>query len=282
MNTSEWTVNEPKTFDVDSVTELKAGIVDGRVDILVHDEPTTRVEVSEVHGEPIEVTFNGGTLSVKHRPPLSRGLGRLGIKTLIGTSPEEYAVISIAVPSGTAVSLGTVNGDGLVCGTTRTSLDTVTGSVMADDTSGHLKVNTVSGEVIVRHHTGTFTAKSVSGEVTASGFLDSVRTNSVSGDVSLDLLGIPRDLGAKSVSGDLNVRLSEEVGIDLAATTASGTAMVNDRTFTSLGKISHTEGGTTEQTLTVRTNSVSGNVSIFHHPGATHRRRGEEQYGGAH
>jgi hypothetical protein len=281
MNTSEWTVSEPKTFDVDGVTELKAGIVDGRIDILVHDEPTTRVEVSEVRGEPIQVNFEGGALSVKHRPSLSRGLGRLGIKGLKTGSTDEYAVVSIAVPARTAVSLHTVNGDGLVCGTARTSLDTVTGSVMADDTSGHLNVNTVSGEVIVRHHTGTLAAKSVSGEVTASGFVDSIRTNSVSGDISVDLLGAPRDLVAKSVSGDLTVRLPEEIGIDLAAATASGTAMVNDRRFSSLGKITHTEPGTTAQTFTMRTNSVSGNISVFHNPGTAHRHPGEEQYGGA-
>ncbi|WP_026820290.1 DUF4097 family beta strand repeat-containing protein [Arthrobacter castelli] len=281
MKTSEWTISEPETFDVDEVTELKAGIVDGRIDILVHDSPQTRVEVSEVSGEPIEVSFEGGTLKLKHRPPLSKGLGRLGIKGIRTGSADEYAVVSIAVPEGTAVSMDTVNGDGLVCGTSRTSLDTVTGSIMADDTSGHLTVNTVSGEAIVRHHTGTLASKSVSGEVTASGFLDNIRINTVSGDISLDVLGTARDLGAKSVSGDLTVRLPEELGIDLSAATASGTAMVDDLKFSSLGKITHTEPGTGPHTFTVRTNSVSGNIALFHAPGAGHRQPGEGHRGGA-
>lgn len=281
MNTSEWTVNEAKSFDVDGVTELKAGIVDGRIDILVHDSATTRVEVSQVRGEPIQVSFDGGTLRLSHRPQLAKGLGLLGIKGLSTGSSEEYAVVSIAVPEGTAVSLHTVNGDGMACGTARTSLDTVTGSIMADDTSGHLNINTVSGEAIVRHHTGTLAAKSVSGEVTASGFLDNIRLNTVSGDISLDLLGTAKDLVSKSVSGDLTVRLPEELGIDLAAATATGKATVNDLRFSSLGKISHTEPGTGPGTLTVRTNSVSGNISVFHGSGTGGRRPGEEQFGGS-
>ncbi|GAB3525571.1 DUF4097 family beta strand repeat-containing protein [Arthrobacter monumenti] len=281
MNASEWIIDEPQTIDVDDVTNVKASIVDGRVDILVHDEPTTRVEISEVAGQPIEVTYESGILELKHQSPLGRGLGRLGIKGIMTSGADEYSVVSIAVPEGTTVSLHTVNGDGLVCGTPGTSLDTVTGSVMADDTSGHLNVNTVSGAVIVRHHTGTLAAKSVSGEVTASGFLESIRVNSVSGDTSLDLLGTPRDLVAKTVSGDLTVRLSSDVGIDLAANSASGTATVNDRKFSRRGKNEHTEPGTTERMCTIRTHSVSGNVAVFHHSGTGHRQPGEEQYGDA-
>lgn len=277
MNTSEWTVNEPQTIDVDGVRDIRAAVVDGRADILVHEEATTHVEVSEVHGAPIAITFEDGVLNIRHRPPFSRG----PLKGLVTGTAEEYAVISVAVPAGTAVSLHTVNGDGLVCGTTRTSLDTVTGSVMADDTTGHLTAKTVSGEVIVRHHTGTLVAKSVSGEVTASGFLDSIRTNSVSGNISIDVLGSPRDLGAKSVSGDLTVQLPDEVAIDLAATTASGTATVNDRKLSGRGKIVHSEAGTSPQTFTMRTNSVSGNVVVFHRPRSGPRQPGAEQYGGA-
>ncbi len=281
MSGSVWTVSEPQTIDVDNVSDLTASIVGGRVDILVHDEPVTRVEISEVSGQPIEVSQYGGKLDLKHHPAQGRGPGRFGIKGLVIGSSEEYAVISIAVPEGTAVALRTVNGDGLVCGTDRTSLDTVKGSVMADDTSGHLNVNTVSGEVIVRHHTGTLAAKSVSGEVTASGFLESVRTNSVSGDVNLDLLGTPKDLVAKCVSGDLTVRLSGEVGIGLTAATTSGTTTVNDRKFPSRGKTTHNEPGRSAHTLTMRADSVSGNVSVFQHSDAGHRTPGEEQYGGA-
>lgn len=280
MSESAWTIDEPQTIDLDNVSDLTASIIDGRVDILVHDEPVTRVEISELSGQPIEVSQHGGKLELKHRPAPGRA-GRLGIKGLVVGSSEEYAVISIAVPEGTAVALHTVKGDGLVCGTDRTSLDTVKGSVMADHTSGHLNINTVSGEVIVRHHTGTLAAKSVSGEVTASGFLESVRTNSVSGDINLDLLGTPRDLVAKCVSGDLTVRLSGEVGIDLTAATMSGTATVNDRRYPSRGKTVHNEPGTSAHTFTMRADSVSGNVSVFHHPEASHRPPREEQYGGA-
>lgn len=281
MSESQWTISEPQTLDVDDVTELKASIIDGRVDILVHDEPTTRVEISEVAGQPVEVTCRSGTLELKHQPALGRGLGRLGLKGLVTDATQEYAVISIAVPAETAVSLHTVRGDDLVCGAARTSLDTVTGSVMADDTVGHLNINTVGGEVIVRHHGGTLAAKSVSGEVTASGLLESIRVNSVSGDTTLDLLGIPKVLAATTVSGDLTVRVPEEVGIDIKSDSVTGNATINDRKFSGRGKSTHTETGTSAQMFTIRTNSVSGNVAVFHHRGTAHTQHGEDQYGGA-
>ncbi|GAA4364478.1 hypothetical protein [Paeniglutamicibacter cryotolerans] len=111
----------------------------------------------------------------------------------------------------------------MVSGTSgHTRLKTVSGSLLADATAGTLSVDTVSGEIITRNHRGHFAAKSVSGEVTASGELESVRASTVSGNFSFDIGGTPVDLVSKSVSGDLTVRIPEGLGIDLVATSTSG------------------------------------------------------------
>ncbi|NJC22864.1 hypothetical protein BJ994_001940 [Arthrobacter pigmenti] len=265
MEQQQWQIGSPQTLELDDVRSIKAGIIAGRVDILVHDEPVTRIEVSEVHGEPIDLTLNDGVLELVHTPGSARG-GWLGFTGQIVTGrTKEAAVISIAVPEGTAVALRTVSGDGLACGTRETTLDTVSGSIMADDTTGTLRVSTVSGEAIVRHHSGHLVAKTVSGEVTASGYCESIRTNSVSGGITLDLLGDPGDLVAKTVSGDLTVRLSGEVGVDVSATSVSGSLTVNDQKFTARGNHTHREAGSTGSVLTVRASSVSGDIAIFHH-----------------
>lgn len=264
MEQNRWEIASPQTLEFDDVRFIKAGIIAGRVDVLVHDEPVTRIEVSEVEGQPIEITLNAGGLELVHTNDASRSGWLAFTGQIISGKPKEIAVVSIAVPEGTVVALRTVSGDGLACGTLDTTLDTVSGSIMADDTSGTLRVSTVSGEAIVRHHSGHLVAKTVSGEVTASGYCESVRTNSVSGEVTLDLLGQPRDLSARSVSGDLTIRLSSEVGIDVSATSVSGALTVNDQKFSGRGKNRHVERGSTDSILTVRANSVSGDVAVFH------------------
>lgn len=267
MEQQRWQVSSPQVLEFDDVRALKVGIIAGRVDILVHDDPVSRVEVSEVEGQPIELTLKEGVLEVVHSSNTSRGW--LNFRdVVISGRPREVSVISIAVPSGTSVALRTVSGDGLACGSTDTTLDTVSGSVMADDTNGELKVSTVSGEAIVRHHSGTLEARTVSGEVTASGYCDSVRTNSVSGSISLDLLGDPQQLDARTVSGDLTVRVSPEVGVEVSTASISGSLVINNHRFSGRGRQSHHfEPGSTDAKLQMRANSVSGNVAILHrHP----------------
>lgn len=272
MEKMHWAVSSEKMLELDGVHSVRTEIIAGRVDILVHDEPITRIEVSEVEGQPVDISLVAGSLEIKQDTGAARGA--LGLPMRLRSAPQKNtAVISVAVPKGTSAALRTVNGDGLVCGTCNTSLDTVSGSLMADDTSGALKINTVSGEAIIRQHSGHLVVRTVSGEVTASGYCDNIRANSVSGEITLDLLGEPKDLVAKTVSGDLTVRLPHEMGIDALAVSLSGSLTVNDHRVGVRGTNKHVEPGEAGPTLTVRAHSVSGNVAIFqaHHiSGADH------------
>jgi hypothetical protein len=264
MTENSWTVTGPQTIDVDGVSSLRLGIVRGRFDIVTHDEDVARIEVSEVHGDPLAVTVVGGRLEVRHQLHGPQGW----FKNLMGSvnnSSNNSAVISIAVPAGVDVEAGTVSGDGLVSGITgHTRLNTVSGSVMSDRTSGDLHVNTVSGEVIARNHSGVLTAKSVSGEVTASGKFSNIRANTVSGDLSFDLQGFTHDFGANSVSGDVTIRLPHDVGVDIVANTASGAVVIDDQRYAQPGGRVQTIAGPDTKLMLVRTNSLSGKTSIFH------------------
>lgn len=264
MPENTWTVTGPRTIDVDGVRSLKLGIIRGRFDIVTHDDEVTRVEVSEIHGDPLTVTLVNGRLEVRHQLHGAQGW----FKNLMGTvnnNSSNSVVISIALPSGVEVEAGTVSGDGLVSGISgHTKLNTVSGSVMADGTSGELQVNTVSGEVIARNHEGVLTAKSVSGEVTASGLFTNIRANTVSGDMSFDLHGFTHDFGANSVSGDLTVRVPSDVGVDIVAKSASGAVVIDDQKYTQPGGKVQTIAGPDAHLMVVRTNSVSGKTSIIH------------------
>lgn len=264
MSEELWTVTGPQTIDVDDVRSLKLGIVKGRFDVMTHGQPSVRVEISEITGDPLTVTLVDGRLEVRHQLQGPQGWFRNLMGTVNNTSTNSV-VVGIALPPGVDVEAGTVSGDGLVSGISgRTRLNTVSGSVMADGTSGELHVNTVSGEVIVRNHDGVLTAKSVSGEVTASGKFKNVRASTVSGDLSFDLQDYTNDLGANSVSGDLTIRLPHDVGLDIVAKSASGTVVIDDQMYAQPGSNVHTIVGPDEKLMLVRTNTVSGKTYIMH------------------
>jgi DUF4097 and DUF4098 domain-containing protein YvlB len=264
MAENSWTVTGPRTIDVDGVSSLKLGIVRGRFDIVTHEEDVARIEVSEVHGDPLSVSLVNARLEVRHQLHGAQGW----FKNLMGTvnnSSSNSVVISIALPAGVEVEAGTVTGDGMVSGISgHTRLNTVSGSVLADETSGALAVNTVSGEVIARNHRGVLTAKSVSGEVTASGEFSNIRANTVSGDLSFDLHGFTQDFGANSVSGDVTIRLPHDVGVDIIAKSATGAVVIDHQKYPQPGGTVQTIAGPDAKLMLVRTNSVSGKTSIFH------------------
>lgn len=264
MEENTWTVTAPRTIDVDGVRSLKLGIVRGRFDIVTHADDVARIEVSEIHGDPVTVTLINGRLEVRHQLHGAQGWFK-NLMSTVNNNSTNSVVISIALPAGVEVEAGTVSGDGLVSGISgHTRLNTVSGSVMADNTSGELHVNTVSGEVIARNHDGVLTAKSVSGEVTASGLFSNIRANTVSGDMSFDLHGFTRDFGANSVSGDLTIRVPHDVGVDIVAKSASGAVVIDDQRYIQPGGKIQTIAGPDAQLMVVRTNSVSGKTSILH------------------
>ncbi|MFE8884967.1 DUF4097 domain-containing protein [Pseudarthrobacter enclensis] len=266
MSEQSWTVTGPQAIDVDGVASLRLGMVRGRFDVVTHADPVTRIEISDVQGDPVAVSLTDGRLEVRHQLHGPQGWFR-NLMGAVSHNSENSAVISIAVPAGVEVEAGTVSGDGLVSGITgRTRLNTVSGSVIADHTAGELHINTVSGDVTARAHDGVLTAKSVSGKVTASGRLSHVRAHTVSGHLNFDLLGFTEDFGSNSVSGDLTIRLPHDIGVDIIAKSASGSVVINDQRYAQVGGKVETIAGPDRQLMLVRTNSVSGRTSIFHGP----------------
>ncbi|PYI39759.1 hypothetical protein CVS30_03580 [Arthrobacter psychrolactophilus] len=260
MSQEQWSINEPQTLELSHITEVKVALVKGRFDIVVTEGTTTTLEVSEVDGQPLEVSFSNGTLKVEHFNASN------WLQRLINFQQAATAVISIAVPAGALVTASTVNADGMVSGSARTTLRTVTGALLADATEGLLTVDTVSGEIIARDHRGTLVTKSVSGDVMASGELSDVRSSTVSGNISLDLHGGPTTLNAKSVSGDIMVRLPRTMGVRANATSASGTLLLDQDRFSNLGQNTAASIGPDTLRLDANTTTVSGGVTIVYGP----------------
>ncbi|HXD28438.1 MAG TPA: hypothetical protein VN621_06730 [Arthrobacter sp.] len=270
MDDGEWSIEAPRTIDIDGVLELNAECTAGRLDVLAHEEEFTRIEVTEVTGSPIRVALEDGVLVVRHRTTARGFLQRLlDSGTFTPGKLKDRCVATILVPAGTRVRASNAVGDCLVAGIgADVHAGTVAGSILVDETRGRLGIDTVSGEAIVRNHTGALASESVSGDVTASGTIDDATASSVTGELALDLLGTPRTVRVNTVSGSVRVRVPEGIGIDLEAQTVTGSVHLNDQSFHGVAKKLRVGDGPVAPRVAIHSEGVSGRVAVFNAPSA--------------
>lgn len=279
-----WSIDGPKVLDVggdgESVLALDVSLIGGHVDVVTHDDsPTARVEVTQVHGTPLEVTWDGSGLQVSHSPVAGglAGLGNLSelfgsgsaavlaaLKTRFTAFDHNVSRLSVSVPVGARVTVRTVSAGALVSGVgADVVVKTVSGSLMVDDVTGRTSITTVSGDVEARGLVGTTSVSSVSGAVTVSGSsLSAADLKTVSGDITLDLTNPTSVIATSSVSGDLTVR-APYAGYDVTASSVSGSVVAGDQRLdngrpTSKARLRAGDGG-----LAVTTKTVSGSVTLL-------------------
>ena len=266
----EWQIDGPKVLDIgdenETVSKLKLGLVAGRVDIVTHDDsPTARIEVHEVQGKPLLVTWDGSTLKVTHVKDKDGSLWD-SVK-LIGTDKgKRMARVSISVPAATHINASTVSAEALINGVRATvKANTVSGSLTLDDIVGNVNANTVSGEIECHALEGDFKGNSVSGALTVQGSrLSQISLNTVSGDIALDLTDGRAQIQSNSVSGDVTVRIPQGGGYDVGAHTASGHVVIDGKSVRGSGP--HQGGGQLsdgDKALVIKANSLSGNVVVL-------------------
>lgn len=267
MSADSWTVTGPQTIELDGVTTVDAHVVDGRLDVVAHDEPVVRVEVHSVEGRSLEVRLVDGRLVIEHESGLS-GWGSF-VKRFVDFGGKARADIHVAVPATTVVRLGTVRGEGLLAGTTAgASASTVSGSLLVSRTAGELKLNTVSGEVTVRDHVGDITSNTVSADVVVSGSADVVTSTSVSGDVTFDLVTQPRQVRVKTVSGNMLLRVPDDRAVEVSVQSVSGRVTLGGLQFTGGGgsKVTGGDRSAAPGTMQLRVAGVSGDVTVIGGP----------------
>jgi len=263
MAGESWVVGGPQIIEVEQVEALRVQLVGGRVDVVAHDEPTTRIEVHSVDGRPLEVTLDGGELRVGYQFTLGGWEGWL--EKFRNFRDKDRADVAIAVPRDVRTKLGTVSAEGLLAGIEEdASVSTVSGSLVTDGTRGRLSAHTVSGEIVVREHAGTLKLNTVSGDLSASGELSLVQANSVSGGLTLDVTGGSASVTASTVSGDVTLRLPQEQGVKLQAQSVSGRLVVDGEEYKGgkpgQRKVDVVRG---DGTCFVSANTVSGHVTVL-------------------
>jgi hypothetical protein len=280
-----WQVDGPKVIEVGSeghgVRRVKLGLIGGRVDVVAHDEPEGRLEVQSVHGRPLDVSWDGETLEISH--PHARWDGLLGslADKVRGEahSLDDTAELSLAVPPGVSLQIGTVSAEGLVVGLTgNVEVRTMSGTVTLDGVAGAVVARTVSGSVEARGQRGHMRMDSVSGSFTVqSSGAPSLSAKTVSGSLTVDAapavdaaaVGAAADAGAEvtvgfsSVSGGLVVRQVAGRGYDADLRSVSGRVVVGtERVQGDYGSVRHRRQDPAAS-LKVKASTVSGDITLL-------------------
>ncbi|WP_326699776.1 DUF4097 domain-containing protein [Streptomyces sp. NBC_01754] len=271
MPDSTCTVAEPQklTFD-DPVTALQVRVVGGTVNVVGTTEPTARLEVSEIEGPPLIVTLRDGTLTVAYEDLPWKGF----LSWLDRRYPRRRAVVSLAVPTGSAVEVGVIDAAAVVSGVQgRTELRGITGDTTLVSLSGTVRAETVSGSLEAQAVTGDLRFQSVSGDLTVvEGAGTSVRADSVSGHMMLDLdtSERPTDIRLTTVSGEIAIRLPHPADAEVEANTASGEVSnaFEDLRVSGLWGAKKITGKLGAGTGTLKATTVSGSIALLRRPPA--------------
>ncbi|MER5891194.1 DUF4097 family beta strand repeat-containing protein [Streptomyces sp. NPDC001941] len=264
-------VAEPTTLAFDEpVTALNVRVVNGMVNVVGTDSGSARLEVTEIDGPPLVVTYDAGTLTVAYDDLPWKGF----LKWLDRKGWRRHAVVTLAVPGAASVEVGVVGAGAVVSGVRgRTAVRGVSGDTTLVGLSGPVRTETVSGNVEAQNLTGDLGFHSVSGDLTViEGAGGSVRADSVSGDmvVDLDPGARPADIRLNSVSGEIAIRLAQPADARVEANTTSGAvsnAFDDLRVSGQWGakKITGTLGAGSGQ---LKATTVSGSIALLRRPPA--------------
>ena len=264
MSIEKWVIapGESQIIDLELVRKLKVSLIGGKVDVIAHDEPGARVEVTGVTGKDLKVEIDGDVLEIDH--PQLRWDNF--IEVFKGWAGSAKAQVSILAPRDVVLKLGMVSGDTLISGfTTDAKLSTVSGDLVLDSHEGDVELSSVSGEVSAGNHIGRITAHTVSGDIVATGDVKAFSADTISGDMILDVHGTPDKVDTNTVSGDLTVRFDAGSGARYRINSVTGKVLLDDTTIKGmLGKgFERVTGELSGRWLDLGANSVSGSISVM-------------------
>src|SRR3984885_5336312 len=205
---AHWTIEAPTSLDFDEVTGLRVRLIAGSVAVLARDEKPA-LGVSNVSGDPLNVTYENGMLTISHENLTWEGL----LKWL---RPQRHsASVTVTVPRKCQTQVGVVSATAVMSGiSAKASVKSVSGGITLDGVTGDVAANTVSGDLTLADRwLERLAANGVSGDVTADIDLDplgGMQVTTVSGEVTLRL---PAEADAQvnlhSLSGDVRSEFPE-------------------------------------------------------------------------
>jgi hypothetical protein len=214
----QWSVDEPTGLAFDEVNAVRVRLIAGSVAVLATDG-TPSLDVAEVSGDPLQVSYEDGALTITHPNLTWDGL----LKWL--RPGRHSATVTVRVPRKCGTQLGVVSATAVLSGlTARTSVKSVSGGITLDGLAGDVDANTVSGVLEAQGLDGKLNFNTVSGDLTvADGWLERLDANSVSGDVTADIdLDPLGGVHVTTVSGEVTLRLPAETDAKVNLHSMSG------------------------------------------------------------
>ena len=215
---TQWTIEAPTSLDFDDVSGLRVRLIAGSVAVLATDGKPS-LDVADISGEPLNVTYEDGLLTISHENLTWEGL----LKWL---RPHRHsATVTVTVPRKCQTQVGVVSAAAVMSGiSARASVKSVSGGITLDGITGDVDANTVSGALEAQGINGRLNFRTVSGDLTlADGWLERLDANVVSGDVTADIdLDPLGGMQVTTVSGEVTLRLPAEADAQVNLHSLSG------------------------------------------------------------
>jgi hypothetical protein len=215
---SSWTVDRPTSLDFDEVTAVNVRLVGGTVAVLATDDRPSLV-VTELKGRPLQVSHEGGTLTISYE-----SLSWDGLLSFLKPHHDATAV-TVTVPADCPIQLGVLSASAIVSGLSAgASVKGLSGDITLDGVTGDVTAETMSGEVAACDIDGAVRFRSVSGALTlAGGALDALDANTMSGQVTADVtLTAAASVTISTMSGDVTLRLPSDSDASVRLQSTSG------------------------------------------------------------
>ena len=248
---AQWTIEAPTSLDFDDVTGLRVRLISGSVAVLATDGKPA-LDVASVTGDPLDVTYEDGVLTISHENLTWEGL----LKWLRPQRPA--AAVTVTVPRTCPTQLGVVSASAVMSGiSAKASVKSVSGEITLDGLTGDVDAHTVSAALEAQGINGKLNFNSVSGDLTlADGWLERLDANAVSGDVTADIdLDPLGGMHVTTVSGEVTLRLPAEADAQVHMHSMSGDVRSE---FVELTKLSAPASHTVSGSL----GAGSGHVSV--------------------
>jgi hypothetical protein len=264
MSTESWVITAPQSVDVADVRRVVVQLTDGSVDVVADPgrESGGHLDVSEVSERPLQVSVHDGELRV--------GYDFAGIEGLVdrakGLRDKDRAVVRVTVPADVPVKVTTARAAATVTGTRKDlSVTTATGAVRVQGATGTASVKTATGAVDVAEHVGDVHVSTASGAVNLGGSLGRVSVNTVTSGVEVVARESTPLVDARTVSGDVAVRLGAGSAVNLKARSVTGKAVLDgvqlDSSAQRTTSVDHVDQPGTGGAY-VSANTVSGDLTV--------------------
>ena len=277
---------EGTRLNADGIRKVRASLFSFSLDVRPSGDASLHAAVEGAGSERIHVEREGDTLVLReerteHMTNVSFTIGDsiqetfASLKNFFGQVRREMCggKITLLLPEGLCpdAELNAASGDIFWTGCSAESLrvSTASGDVEAEEMrAAEVSVKTASGDVRLECGADRVTVESLSGDIEWRGSCQDLRVKTTSGDIEAE--GSLKTAAVNSVSGDLSMDVENADAREITVRTTSGDvrifvpdeAKVQFVPHTVVGDVSCSQVLSTDPTLVIRVNTVSGDIKV--------------------